>query len=338
MTSVSADSLDFPRRLTSQSIMHRIRTAEEDLEASREHEDLFERSSRILNEAHEVTSARNSLELSASTDHGISVIDISNSPSKYEEDLFEAEDSKVGDESEFEYTIQRQVRGGLSSVDDVQVLLGTAMFSPSGTGNLTKSWKDDGLEFGSSASTNTQSSLHIVMPERSVPSHSSPSSSSITWIEGRAPTELIELSQALEVFVSAVRFEVTDFQSDNVALACRFLGATSSASISLSSIPSAVQQLNYVVHMKYNKAACAELASEIEREGEDLGLELLLIGLSGEESKILGSAVVNIWVMIEDSCNIMRQEVKILSQDRSVQSLGVVVVDVKGYHILQDCA
>lgn len=337
VTSISADSLDFPRRLTqsSRALVMSSRTAADDFDASRLHEDLFERSSRPYDEEIGIAPEVNSLALSASEEQDISVINISASPLQYNEDTFEKEDDIADYKSDFVYTIQRKNLGGVAADDDVEVLLGTAMFSPSATGNLT-GCKDEAGEFGFSASSNTYSSLLVTVPAEVGPLSSSPSSSILSWIDGRAPVDMIELSRALEVFVSAVRLE--PIKNSDLSLACRFLGATSTLSSSLSTNGVVVQQLNSFAHMKFDKAACTELSSEIMNEGEDLSLELLLVELVGEDTKILGSAVVNLWVMIEDSCNIMRQEVNFLSTDGSGEMLGVVVVDVKGYHLLQDCA
>jgi hypothetical protein len=311
------------------------RTASEDLEASRLHEDLFERSSRPYDEEIGIAAEMNSLALSASEEQDISVINISASPLQYNEDTFEKEDISVEYTSDFEYTIQRKNLGGVTADDDVEVLLGTAMFSPSATGNLTE-WKDEAGEFGSSATSYTHSSLLVAGSEKVGLINSIQSSSVLSWVDGRAPVDMIELSRALEVFVSAVRLE--PIKTSDLSLACRFLGVSSTLSSSLSENSRVVQQLNSFAHMKFDKVACTELSTEIMNEGEDLSLELLLIGVVGEDTKILGSAVVNLWVMIEDSCNIMRQEVNVLSTDGSGKMLGVVVVDVKGYHLLQDCA
>ena len=94
------------------------------MEASREHEDLFERSSRPYDEEVGTAAEMNSLALSAASDEqDISVINISASPLKYDEDTFEKEDENVEYQSDFEYTIQRKNPGDSNVDEDVDVPL-----------------------------------------------------------------------------------------------------------------------------------------------------------------------------------------------------------------------
>ena len=63
---------------------------------------------------------------------------------------------------------------------------------------------------------------------------------------------------------------------------------------------------------------------------------VLSLGESGHHNPI-GQAVVNLWVMIEDKCNFNRKEVDIFMVD-STDSIGSVLVDVRGYHLLERCS
>ena len=81
------------------------------------------------------------------------------------------------------------------------------------------------------------------------------------------------------------------------------------------------------------------MATEIEEVYDGLSLQVVLMDVS-RAHKIVGKAAVNLWVMIEDSCNILRQEVDIMADDAGgdalVRILGSVVVDVKGWHLLSE--
>ena len=129
--------------------------------------------------------------------------------------------------------------------------------------------------------------------------------SSAVWVEGRSPLELLEVSQALEFFISAIRLEKALSSYGNACIQVKFLGSLSPTSTSFVLNSKLVYPVNFPVHMKFNKAACRELSSEIENVGEGLACEILL--LKSETKEIIGTSTVNFWIMIEDSCNIVRQ-------------------------------
>ena len=129
--------------------------------------------------------------------------------------------------------------------------------------------------------------------------------SSVVWVEGRSPLELLEVSQALEFFISAIRLEKALSSYGNACVQVKFLDSHSPTSTSFVLNSKLVYPVNFPVHMKFNKAACRELSNEIENVGEGLACEILL--LKSETKEIIGTSTVNFWIMIEDSCNIVRQ-------------------------------
>lgn len=53
---------------------------------------------------------------------------------------------------------------------------------------------------------------------------------------------------------------------------------------------------------------------------------------------VIGQANVELWVsMVEEKCNILRQEVEVLSPDMS-RVVGSVIVDVRGFRLVHKCA
>lgn len=107
--------------------------------------------------------------------------------------------------------------------------------------------------------------------------------------------------------MSAVRMENNAELSGSAVVKFNFLGISSAESAAISLGSKAVHPINFSAYMKFNKAACTELTAEIEDQGDDLCLEIVIISDSKENRKVIGIAVVNLWVMVVDSCNILRQ-------------------------------
>lgn len=83
-------------------------------------------------------------------------------------------------------------------------------------------------------------------------------------------------------------------------------------------------------------ASMNEIIDIISREHESLHFDVVLLSDSKGDLQVVGSAEVNLWVMIEDACNILRQEVDIVGiEDGDV--IGSLVVDVRGFHALSKC-
>lgn len=58
---------------------------------------------------------------------------------------------------------------------------------------------------------------------------------------------------------------------------------------------------------------------------------------NGNELHEIGNAIVELWIMIEDSCGIVRQEIDICELDSGI-CIGSAVVDVRGHHLLLRCS
>lgn len=109
----------------------------------------------------------------------------------------------------------------------------------------------------------------------------------------------------MEVFISAVRFEKTMAVVGAACIEFRFIDLKSNSSPPFELTSKLVYPVNFASHMKFNKSASAQLSSEIDELGENLALEVILV--KSENNEFIGNANLNLWVMIEDSCNIVRQ-------------------------------
>ncbi len=80
------------------------------------------------------------------------------------------------------------------------------------------------------------------------------------------------------------------------------------------------------------------LQDEIREIQESITCQVNIYAVTGEDSRhMIGQAIIELWVMIEDSCNILRQEVDIFTSDMSAV-IGSAVVDVKGNRLLSRAA
>ena len=119
--------------------------------------------------------------------------------------------------------------------------------------------------------------------------------------------------------------------------------------------------------IEFDRKSYKLLAEEIEREGDELSLQIIVFGevqrsddADDVEDKVIGIASVNMWFMIEESCaivlqvcfaysyfakkcafypfvNVCMQEVDVVDVE-SGTSIGSVVVDVRGHLCLLECA
>ena len=92
--------------------------------------------------------------------------------------------------------------------------------------------------------------------------------------------------------------------------------------------------VNFSTHMLASDKLLNELSDEIQMEEEGFSLSVLVQdGTTGEN---IGRANVNLWRMIEDSCNILRQEVDIISVSGSAGAvIGSIIIDVRGFPLLK---
>jgi hypothetical protein len=89
------------------------------------------------------------------------------------------------------------------------------------------------------------------------------------------------------------------------------------------------------------------LTDEIKAESEYISFRINVVDASRSGSRTteeededvvaLAQGSVALWVMIEDSCNIVRREVDLIG-DGSDEVLGYVMVDVRGHRFLKQFA
>lgn len=255
--------------------------------------------------------------------------------------------------NKFGSTLGRDDRGD----DDDDVLFGTAVLTPGKVGDSysdsessmrskvnktfspSKQDVDDNFDLSTSKEEDFDKAILKSLNKPILPEESSTSAPSKTqiWKEGRAPLELVETGHALDVYVSAIRLEPSSVpSSSSVKLQVEFLGGPSSPSqaIMIGSRPS-VQRVDYASHIIFNRSLLVLLAKQLSAQGDNFSL--LINVIDSNTNKLLGSATVLLYVMIEDSCSILRQEVDIIAAtDLSGSSMGVAVIDVRGHHVLQN--
>jgi hypothetical protein len=87
--------------------------------------------------------------------------------------------------------------------------------------------------------------------------------------------------------------------------------------------------------MVFNDKNKSPLIEEISELRENLSCTVYIYNKS--ENTLLGQANLELWIMIEDSCNILRQEANIYTPNMT-SMIGSVVFDVKGHRLLTSCA
>jgi hypothetical protein len=158
---------------------------------------------------------------------------------------------------------------------------------------------------------------------------------------GRAPVDVIGNGGAMDIFVSSVLLnDATKEKMGSLQLQFFFLSEHSAASNvhnfpALSGGGSRMKMLpvNYATNIVATDTTMSSLADEIEMEEEALSCSLFVQdGVSGEN---VGRAKINLWRMIEDSTNILRQEVDIYSIGGAGSAvIGSIIVDVRGFALL----
>lgn len=125
------------------------------------------------------------------------------------------------------------------------------------------------------------------------------------WTNGRAPLELVEVAQALDVFISSIKFDSKSVSlSKNIKVAVEIMGISSKSSPNFLS-SSGVKQVNYATHIRFNRDLSGQLSDEISDEGENFAMFINI--MSEDDATIIGQATVFLYVMIEESCSILRQ-------------------------------
>jgi hypothetical protein len=172
----------------------------------------------------------------------------------------------------------------------------------------------------------------------------SSSPTDLQWISGRASLDLIEIAQAMDVLISSVSLSSDAFPSHvtDIRFQYEFLGRSSALSKAISRYPDdkvsgredSMIPVNFPSHLIFDEVTSQALTQDIEDKREALSLT---IALHDDDGDVLGIGQVNLWVMIEDSCNIIRREIDIISsQDGRV--IASALVDVRGFHLLSLCA
>ena len=171
---------------------------------------------------------------------------------------------------------------------------------------------------------------------------------SIQWLPGRASVEMIEMATAIDVQVSSLRMDREngmDIDMSVVFVDVHFLSIVSDIShgVSLSSYVSS-HPVGFCAHIAVGKETFSTLAQSVQAAGDKLSVSVNLMTQVDENRNdggdddgamvTVGQADLPLAVMLEDSCNILRQEVDIISID-SEQVIGTAVVDVRGYRLLQ---
>jgi len=229
----------------------------------------------------------------------------------------------------------RGLADGRSNADEDEVLFGTGVYGGenlAGTGSTMAS----SLDFGGGA---FESSIGKQDVEREEEEEEEESTSIACWRDGRATQEALEKAEALDVFISAVTLEPkTASLAAQIKVQVSFLRVLSTPSrpISTSARPGSavVQPLNYAAHMRFDNALAETLADEIQIEEENLHLAILFIDT--QTGKTIGKAAVNVYFMLEDSCNILRQEVDVFGDDRnSSNAIASAVIDIRGHQVLR---
>ena len=105
--------------------------------------------------------------------------------------------------------------------------------------------------------------------------------------------------------------------------------------------------------MKFdNRNQFTILSNELNNESENIAMHAIITLSNGnintkldssagstsskDVSMVTGIVIMNLYSMIENSCHIIRNELDIISNvDNSV--LGSLVVDIRGYQLLQKC-
>eukprot|EP01034_Spumella_vulgaris_P024694 gene24694-31068_t len=153
------------------------------------------------------------------------------------------------------------------------------------------------------------------------------------WVMGRADMESIELAEAFDVFVSALRLDdLQDSDHHQAVVSLCFLGIESTKSSRVAIGSANIQPLSFSAHMRFNDSTSDLLRTEIA-EFEDLlafQINVTAVDSDGQTTVMLAQAHINLWIMVEDACNILRQEVDILSvvgDEADLQIVGSAVVD-----------
>ena len=167
------------------------------------------------------------------------------------------------------------------------------------------------------------------------------------WLPGRASVEMIEMARSIDVQVSSLRVDKEASAAIDMSVVfvdVHFLGIISDIShgVSLSSYVS-THPVGFCAHIVVGKDNFPMLAQSVQAAKELTISVNLMTQLSGGVDEdgndgggmvTVGQADLPLAVMLEDSCNILRHEVDIVSTETG-GVIGSAAVDVRGYRLLQ---
>ena len=167
------------------------------------------------------------------------------------------------------------------------------------------------------------------------------------WLPGRASVEMIEMARSIDVQVSSLRVDKEAGAAVDMSVVfvdVHFLGIISDIShgVSLSSYVS-THPVGFCAHIVVGKDNFPMLAQSVQAAKELTISVNLMTQLSGSVDEdgndgggmvTVGQADLPLAVMLEDSCNILRHEVDIVSTETG-GVIGSAAVDVRGYRLLQ---
>ncbi len=165
------------------------------------------------------------------------------------------------------------------------------------------------------------------------------------WLPGRCTIDAIENGTGLDLLVSAIQLNrqiSKNSRTEAIQLQFSFLGQTSekSSSFDLKRATGSADQMllptQYSAHLGPG-ANGPSLRSEIETEEE--GLSIVVFVRDATTGENIGRANVNIWIMVEDACQMIRHEIDVfsISSHNGVGEgvlIGSIYVDVRGYRLL----
>ena len=161
---------------------------------------------------------------------------------------------------------------------------------------------------------------------------------------GRASIDVVNAGGAIDVFVSSLFLDDDTkkrmgslqlqafFMSEHSSISNKYFFPSQSGGARVRMLP-----VNFSMHIMASDEVLNQLSDEIQVEEEAFSLSVLV--QDGDSGENVGRAIVNLWRMIEDSCNILRQEVDIVSVSKSAGAvIGSIIVDVRGCAMLKAAA
>jgi len=165
------------------------------------------------------------------------------------------------------------------------------------------------------------------------------------WLPGRCAVGAIDQGTGLDVLISAIQLNSQiskKSRTESIQLQFSFLGQLSEKSSNFDLRRAIGTGDNMLLPTQYSAhlgpgATSTKLRNEIEQEEESLSISVFVKDAASGDN--IGSASINIWIMVEDTTNIIRHEIEVYSlPSRHGLSEGVLIgsvyVDVRGFRLL----